>query len=154
MKKFFNQKELFQLITSNFYSILFNNSEIWHLPTITATLNRKLLSASACAQGVCWKNENNYVSFESLHKLSQRATPDQFIKYKIALCLFKMYNINYNNIEFIRLNLNQVLTSRQTHFITSKSNNLKIGVNCLTNRLYLFNGIIPLSWLNDSINTF
>ena len=30
IKKFFNQKELFQLITSNFYTVLFYNSEIRH----------------------------------------------------------------------------------------------------------------------------
>ena len=49
IRKFCNQKELLTLITSNLYSILFYNSEIWHLPSLKATLKQKLLSASARA---------------------------------------------------------------------------------------------------------
>ena len=40
IKKFFNQKELIQLITSNFYSIMFYNSEIWHLPLLNSNLKK------------------------------------------------------------------------------------------------------------------
>jgi hypothetical protein len=35
IKKYFNTKELVQLITSNFYSILFYNSEIWHINSLS-----------------------------------------------------------------------------------------------------------------------
>ena len=154
IKKFFTPKELLQLITSNFYSILFYNSEIWHLPSLKPPLKQKLLSASANALKVCWKIVDNTVSYESLHSLSKRATPEQFMKYKLALSLHKLYNINYNTKEFIRLNHNQILTSRQTKFYTVKSNALKVGLNCLANRLGVLNGKIPLQWLNDSITTF
>ena len=42
-------KTFLTLITSNFYSSLFYNSEIWHIPTLKATLKQKLHSASAMA---------------------------------------------------------------------------------------------------------
>ena len=42
-KKYFNTTELLQLITSNFYSILYYNSEIWHLPSLKGNLKGKLL---------------------------------------------------------------------------------------------------------------
>ena len=40
IKKFFNTGELLQLVTSNFYSILYYNSEIWHLNNLKALWNR------------------------------------------------------------------------------------------------------------------
>ena len=35
ISKHFNKKELLQIITANYYSILYYNSEIWHLPSLT-----------------------------------------------------------------------------------------------------------------------
>ena len=92
IKKFFTRTELFELITSNFYSLLYYNSEIWHLPSLKSTLKQKLLSASAKALKVCWKSPSYYISFDSLHKISKRATPEQLMKYKLALSLHKLYN--------------------------------------------------------------
>ena len=43
------KEELLNLLTSNIYSILYYNSEIWHLPSLKPTLKQKLLSASARA---------------------------------------------------------------------------------------------------------
>ena len=43
IRKFVMQRELLDLVTSNFYSILFYNSEIWHLPTIKSTLKKACL---------------------------------------------------------------------------------------------------------------
>ena len=64
------------------------------------------------------------------------------------------YYSNFNSIEFVQLNLNQILTSRQTVFKTLKNNVFKIGMNSLTNRLTHINDIVPLSWLNMSIDTY
>ena len=41
IKKFFNRTELLQLVTSNFYSILYYNSGIWHLPNLKNALKSK-----------------------------------------------------------------------------------------------------------------
>ena len=40
IKKFFTQTELISLVTSNFYSILYYNSEIWQMPSLNITSNR------------------------------------------------------------------------------------------------------------------
>ena len=126
IKRFFTRKELFELIKSNFYSLLYYNSEIWHLPLLKSTLKQKLLSASAKALKVCWKSPSYYISFDLLHKMSKRATLEQFMKYKLALCLHKLYNTTFISREFCLLNENQILTSRQTHFLCRKSNNINI----------------------------
>ena len=66
-----------------------------------------------------------------------------FLLYKTVLSLYKLYNSDFNPIEFTLLNFNQMLTGRQTNFITSKSNALRVGMNCLTNTLMLINNEFP-----------
>ena len=84
--------------------------------------------------------------------------PDQFMKHKLALRVHKLYNIidykYYNPKECVLLNLNQILTSRQEFFICGKNNRIKIGINCLANRLNPLNKTLPLGWLNDSLCSF
>ena len=94
------------------------------------------------------------ISFINLHKMYGRATPDQMMNYKMALSLFRIYNCNFNSIEFVALNFNQIFTSRQMNFITTKNNRKKVGLNCLANRLYYINGQIHLTWLNLSYTTY
>ena len=77
-----------------------------------------------------------------------------YLKYKLALCLFKLYNVNFNSIEYAQLNFYQVLTGRQTHFKTLKNNAYKVGLNSFTNRLYFINDKIPLEWLNLTFGTY
>ena len=104
IRRFFKRDELLNLLTSNFYSILYYNSEIWHLPSLKPTLKQKLLSASARALKVCNKYTDNNVSFEAIHDLCNRATPIKMQKYKLAICLYKLYNSEFNPIEFYLLN--------------------------------------------------
>ena len=74
--------------------------------------------------------------------------------YKTALSLFKLYNNDFNPLEFALLNFNQILTGLQRNFITLKSNVRKVGINCLANRLTVINNKIPLNWLNLSLDTY
>ena len=154
IRKYFNQKELLELITSNFYSIMYYNSEIWHLPSLKGPLKQKLLSASAKALKVGLKFFNNEMSFVNIHRMGKRATPNELMLYKLALCLYKLYNQDFNSIEFASLNFNQVIMRRQVNFKIVKSNTNKIGINCLSNRLHWLNDTIPFTWLNSSFDTF
>ena len=58
------------------------------------------------------------------------------------------------NLEWSALNFNLIITSRQTMFITGKNNKKRIGLNALANRLFVVNNLIPLTWLNMTIETF
>ena len=70
------------------------------------------------------------------------------------ITIFRIYNNDYNVVEFLHLNFNQVLTGRQTKFKTTRSNKLRVGLNAISNRFHCLNDLIPLSWLNMSMNTF
>ena len=154
IKNHFNQQELLALLTSNFYSILYYNSEIWHLPTLSPRLKQLLLSASATALKITQKSQNRMQSFVSIHLECNRALPEQMIVYKHALLLHKLYNKNSPETEWIALNFQQLLTSRQLNFSITKTNRTKVGNNILANRLHILNNKIALSDLNESISTF
>ena len=94
------------------------------------------------------------MSFVNIHEMCNRATPEMLLRYKMALSLYKTYNLKFNSIEFTALNFNQILTRRQTKFFTLKSNKFKVGGNSLANRFYLLNNKITLTLLNLSLNSF
>ena len=143
-----------QLITSNFYSVLYYNSEIWHLHALKSNLKQKLLSASANAIKICIKHCTRDVSFIDLHNAYNRATHENFLLYKHAISLFKLINDPTFTTEWVALNFNQILTSRQTKFIATKTNKRKVGLNALANRAYILNNRVPLEWFNLSFNSF
>ena len=59
----------------NFYSILFYNSEVWHLPTLHQSLKNNLLSISAKAIKICAKSKDTWMlSFGSPHEMAGRLT--------------------------------------------------------------------------------
>ena len=76
------------------------------MPSLKYSLKQKLLSASAKALKVCVRSADNGTSFLNLHKMCNRATPNEMMTYKIALTLFKLYNKDFNCIEFVHSNLN------------------------------------------------
>ena len=149
IKKYFNPIELKTFITANFYSVLYYNSEIWHLPNLSPYLKNLLLSASAKALKICTPNYNQSISYLKLHEINQRANPDQFCQYKHSLLLYELYNNQTPSIEWISLNYNQNFNSRKTDFEAFNISNYKIGrTNKISNRVAILNSKIPLDWLN------
>ena len=87
--------------------------------------------------------------------MCNRATPDNYLLYKHALCLFKLLTEqNTHTYEWIALNFNQILTSRQVKFKAVKANRKRVGLNALANRLSILNDRIPLDWLNLSYESY
>jgi hypothetical protein len=104
IRQFFNTKELLGLITSNFYSILYYNSEVWNLPTIKPQLKQQLVSASGRALKACTFKSDPEGSFIGLHKLNHRTTPNRVMIYKHALMKYKLYNYREHLTEWSHLN--------------------------------------------------
>ena len=78
IKYYFTNSEILQLLTLNFYSVLFYNSEIWNIPYLKTDLKRRLLSASANALKVCTPTYHDRMSYIDLDKINNRATPTEF----------------------------------------------------------------------------
>ena len=94
------------------------------------------------------------LSYDNLNEMAGRATPDQLLKYKLALQLYKTINLQVPTLDWIIINLHSIYTSRQKHFITHKSNRLKIGMNMVSNRFFYLNGKIELDWFNLTYSSF
>ena len=151
IKKNFNS----ELITSNVYSILFYNSEVWHLQSLHHRMKQQLLSVSARAIKVCTHaTDVHLISFEDLHEMVGRATPDKLMIYKLSLQLYRTYNQHIPTQDWVKLNYNGIFTSRQSKFMTRKENKLKVGLNSVSNRFFYLNGKIELDWLNLSYNSY
>ena len=94
IKKYFSKDETLQLLTSNYFSILYYNSEFWQIPNLKPPLKQLILSASANALKLAQRTPNPYESFIDVHKSCKRANPNQMVMYKHAIILHKLYNVN------------------------------------------------------------
>ena len=109
---------------------------------------------SAKALKVCMYYPDPMISYERIHAINKRATPNDMRNYNLGIQLFKLYNSKEHSLEWLHFNHNQILTSRQTHFKIMRSNHLKVGLNALANCLNNINGKIKLTWLNLSYESF
>ena len=154
INKYFNKNELKGLLTSNYYSVLYYNSEIWHLPTLSPLLKQKLLSASANALKLSLSKIPQNTSFESIHRLAKRATPTQMSDYKLALQLHKLYNSTNMSDDWISLNTQQNFNERNGKFQIVNVSNYKVGRNLLCNKFRPLNNKIDLNWFNETLTSF
>ena len=140
--------------SSCYYSVLYYNSEIWLLPSLNPQSKQKLLSASAAPlKSITWYY-NTIMSYDNLHSINKRATPNQMTTYKHALLLHKTYNNEEMSIDWTNIFFNQQFNNRYPYVKFFKTSNFKIGNNILSNRFTLLNGKIPLDWLNESEDSF
>jgi hypothetical protein len=78
IRKYFNTRELIHLITNNFFSVLYYNSEVWSLTSLGQGQSHGLSLASARALRVCQHFPDSYISYMDLHKITKKATPEMF----------------------------------------------------------------------------
>ena len=88
IRKYFTKQEILQLLTSNFYSVLFYNSKSGTYQTLSRLETITTFRISTCSQ-ISLKTPNMYKSFIDIHKSCERATPNQTINYKREILLHK-----------------------------------------------------------------
>ena len=148
IRKYLNPIEIKILLTSNFYSTLYYNSEIWLSHLLDQNSKQNLLSASAKALRLSMPFTNRFISFEEIHKNCKQSTPVHVSKYKTALELYKLFNSTEPSKDWLDLT-NQIITNnRQNYFQCIKAHNYKIGLSTRVNKFYSLNGQIDLNLLN------
>ena len=152
ISKYFSNKELNDIITACYYSVLYYNADIWMIPSLSPALKQKLLAASSQVLRISTRNFDRMTSYQRLHSIAKRATPDQICQYKHALLLHKTYNDSDQGKEWLALNINQNFNARNPKFISADTSNYKIGRNITSNRLRSVNNKINLADLNDNVN--
>ena len=140
------------LLNTNYYSILFYNSEIWLLPSLSRPIKQNLLSASVAPLKMCWTTYHPLMSYERLQNISDRPTPTDYTKYSHEVLLHKIYNNQNQTMDWLDLNLKfQHQMWKANFFDTSK--NIP-GKNLLSNRLTVINNVIQYNWLNLPFKSF
>ena len=150
ISRFFNKEERTMLITSLFYSKLYYGSEVWHLPERTTAQNKMIKFASANALRIITNEITIYHTHTEIHRMTNRALPDQMIQYKHALMMYKLFRQCTPDVEFINLNFQANLNQRIQHHNFIKIQNYNVGHNILLNRLCSLNNTIMQSWTNES----
>ena len=154
VRRYFTEKETLMLLTSNFYSILYYNSDVWLMHSLNQQCKKQLMTASSNALKVANNYRYPFSSYLALHNRAKRATPEMLTNYKLAISLFNLYNSRIQSSEWINMNFQQVFTSRQICFHVNKNNRLNVGMNALSNRLHGLNDKIKLEWLNLTYNAY
>ena len=154
IRKYFNKKELLSIITSNYYSVMYYNSEIWLLPTLSVNIKRILLATSAAPLKLLGVGSNHFMSYDRLHRFYHRATPDQVTKYKHSLLLHKCYDDQSQGSDWLSINFNQNFNARQQHIFFYKTSRYKVGNNLLSNRLNILNKLITFDTLNLNFDCY
>ena len=154
IKPYLTHPVMRSLLISNYYSVLYYNSEIWLSQNLNADYKQQLLSASANALRSCMPLPNPFISFEAIHKFFNHSTPEQIGNYKLSLLLHQTFNSIKQNKDWLELADQIVITGRQSKFFSYKSNNYKIGLNVLVNRFYALKQCIVLDNLNLNMPMF
>ena len=142
------------LLTSNFYSVLYYNCEVWLSQELKGHIKQQMLAASAYALKMINNVSDLRISYQQLHVQEKRATPMSFARYKLAIQLYKIYNKLDENNDWIDMNEQQNFNARNEYFHINDASRTKIGRNTLCNRLPCLNGNIKLDWLNLSLIAF
>ena len=148
--------ELKQLITSNFYSVLYYNCEICLSTILNTRVMKQLVSTSTMALKLTENCQDLLISYERMHDLHKRGKPQDMMKYRLPIQLYKLYNANNHmeNVNWMDLNLQQNFNDRNNFVQIFETSKIMIGRNTLVNRFKCLNNTIEYDWLNLSLDTF
>ena len=124
------------------------------ITSLSNNSKRNLFSSSAIALKLCTPSQDQNMSYQTLHVINKRATPPQFMNYKLSIILFKIYNFESDSNEWLFLFFNQNVNTLCEFVNFFDSSNLKIGKNLLSNCFLILNGKIKCDWLNLPLNPF
>ena len=82
--KYLTKTETKMLLTSNYFSILYYNAEIWLSEGLHARQKQQILSASGNALKILENKSDIRISFLQRHRIINRATPMNFAKIQVG----------------------------------------------------------------------
>ena len=152
--KYFEKEELLKLATAYFYSRLYYGAKIWLMTTLASTLILKLWQTSSRMLRIVDNNRVRPLSYANLHKKYKRATPSMWCQYTTALAMREVVcnNIPLTCVPFVAIN--QLHNDRAKGMKFTRTNKLKIGFNCLSNRLQCVSKLVEIDCQNVSKETF
>jgi hypothetical protein len=99
------------LLSSSVFSLIYYNSEMWHILTLNPLSRQQLVSVSARALKWCYRNITWWIHSKAFTSFSNSATPNATRLYKHLILLYKLYYSHKHSMKWTWLNVNQILTS-------------------------------------------
>ena len=146
--KYFNPNEMLILATAYFYSRLYYGARIWLISTLSAKLKKTLWQTSSRMLRIVDKDYRCVNSFVTLHKKYRRATPEMWGNYSTACALHHVFTTQKPTSIINGLTMNVLHEERRQGLKFTRSNCVKIGFNCLSNRVQNVSGKMSFNWMD------
>jgi Reverse transcriptase (RNA-dependent DNA polymerase) len=154
LRKFFEQDEMISIATSLAYSRFYYGSNVWYGPMTHRLYKKRLKSASVGIIKSALGLFDWYISYDDLHEVSGRGTPEQFSNYQHALAYFDIINNRIPDTLYHKIIAKSLSNSRTNTLIIPATNKTRIGLNSLDNRLNHVSKLIPSNLLEQSKESF
>ncbi len=147
IKDYFTDREKKMLITSLVFSKMYYGSEIWLLPNLKERHFTRLYTQS----GRSLKLINRELSYRVLHVTYSRATPKILSLYQTCINYYDLLHnpmqlmIEQENLHYVTLN-----DRRNIKVTFVRTNQSRVGLNNITNRLRTVTNMLNKSWLDLS----
>ena len=154
VRKYFTEEEMIKLATAYFYSTLYYGAKIWLSSTISAVIKKKLWQLSSymlrLVDGWCYERQ----SFEALHQKYNRASPMDWCNYTTAVAMWNVVINQVPSCAHLKMMHNVLHQERRQGILFTRSNQTKIGFNCISNRLQVVSSKLHLNWQDMSDTAF
>ena len=148
--KYFSKEELLKLATAYFYSRLYFGAKVWLISTLAVGLKKLLLQSSSRMLQIVDKDYQRVNSYVNLHKKYKRALPEMWGNYMTACALHHVLVTQSPSIIVNGLTNNVLHERRRQGTKFTRSNEKKIGFNCLFNRVQFVTGKMNFNWMDLS----
>ena len=142
----FTREEMVELSTSLFYGSLYYGAKVWLHSGLHSVTKKKIWQASGRMLKIALKDNQRNTSFEMLHRMAGRATPEMWSNYVTANAMYNTV-VNQESEELLaKFTLSNITEQRHQGILFSRTNKTKIGFNCLSNRLQKVSRRLNVKW--------
>lgn len=94
------------------------------------------------------------LSYDDIHEISGRGTPEKMSNYFISLALYDVMNNNLPYPIYEKIELKKLTNSRTNTLKIPQTNRLRFGLNSIDNRFNFVSSKINSTWLSYDKNKF
>jgi len=154
LRKFFEQEDMIKIATSLAYSRFYYGATVWYGPMTHKNYKKRLKSASTGIIKSALGLHDWTISYDDLHQLAGRGTPDQFSHYQHAISLYDIINNEIPTPIWLEILSKTLTNERNDSIIIPGTNWTRIALNSLDNRLSCVSNKLTMTQFNAPKSSF
>ncbi|MBF0208930.1 MAG: reverse transcriptase family protein, partial [Oligoflexia bacterium] len=135
LSKYLSREKLIQVSTAFFYQKLYYGCQIWLGKHLNQSIKQKLLAASSQCLRICCKDYQKRYSYDMLHRLCNRATPNMWSDYATITLIHQILAEKRPLFLYETLCQKTVWHDRSNTIYVRPDNARRVGTNCISNRV-------------------